>query len=109
MRLAEKVALLCDEVMLPALDGRAGGVSSLEPDQADEVVERFFRLLTEEGRDPADITVSTIVRFDGDLDAMVREAEGYGRAGIDLGIVSIPKSADPAIVEPIADALAGLD
>jgi hypothetical protein len=38
----------------------------------------------------------------------VREAEAFGAAGIDLGIVSIPKSDDPSIVEPIAEALAAL-
>jgi F420-dependent oxidoreductase-like protein len=68
----------------------------------------FLEALAAEGRDRSDVTVSVIVRYDGDLDAMVREAEAFGAAGIDLGIVSIPKSDDPSIVEPIAEALAAL-
>ena len=68
----------------------------------------FLEALANEGRDRSDVTVSVIVRYAGDLDAMVREAEAFGAAGIDLGIVSIPKSDDPSIVEPIAEALAAL-
>jgi hypothetical protein len=36
----------------------------------------------------------------------VDEAAAFAEAGIDLGIVSIPKSNDPSIVEAIAAALA---
>jgi alkanesulfonate monooxygenase SsuD/methylene tetrahydromethanopterin reductase-like flavin-dependent oxidoreductase (luciferase family) len=68
----------------------------------------FLEALAAEGRDRSEMTVSTIVRYAGDLDAMVREAEAFAEAGIDLGIVSIPKSDDPAVVEAIATALAPL-
>lgn len=68
----------------------------------------FLESLAAEGRAREDVTVSVIVRYNGDPDAMVREAEAFGAAGIDLGIVSIPKSDDPGIVEPIAEALAAL-
>lgn len=57
------------------------------------------------GRNPDDVTISTLVRYNGDLDAMVAEAEAYRDAGIEVGIVSIPKTDDPAVVEPIAAAL----
>jgi len=57
------------------------------------------------GRNPAEVTISTLVRYNGDLDAMVAEAEAYRDAGIEVGIVSIPKTDDPAVVEPIAAAL----
>ena len=68
----------------------------------------FLGALAAEGRDRADLTVSTIVRYAGDLGAMVREAEQFVEAGVDLAIVSIPKSDDPSIVESIAEALAPL-
>ena len=68
----------------------------------------FLEALAAEGRDRADLTVSTIVRYTGELGAMVREAEQFAEAGVDLAIVSIPKSDDPSIVESIAEALAPL-
>jgi F420-dependent oxidoreductase-like protein len=60
------------------------------------------------GRDPAEVTISSIVRYGGDLDAMVAEAAAFADAGIDIAIVSIPKDADPAVLAPIAAALAPL-
>jgi F420-dependent oxidoreductase-like protein len=60
------------------------------------------------GRDPGDITVSSIVRYSPDAAVMVAEARGFADAGVDLGIVSIPKDADPAVVADIAEALAPL-
>lgn len=68
----------------------------------------FLEALAAEGRDRADVTVSTIVRYAGDLDSTVRDARRFGEAGVDLAIVSIPKSEDPSVVEPIAEALAPL-
>lgn len=68
----------------------------------------FLDALAAEGRDRADVTISTIVRYAGDLDATVREAERFGEAGVDLAIVSIPKADDPSVVESIADALGPL-
>ena len=65
----------------------------------------FLDACTDAGRDPADITVSTLLRYDGDVDATARQAEEYGEAGIDLGMVSLPKSHDPAALETIAAAL----
>lgn len=68
----------------------------------------FLAACDDVGRDPAEITVSTLVSYAGDLDAMVESAAAFAGAGIDLGIVSIPKSADPTVVESIAGALAPL-
>jgi alkanesulfonate monooxygenase SsuD/methylene tetrahydromethanopterin reductase-like flavin-dependent oxidoreductase (luciferase family) len=68
----------------------------------------FLDALAAEGRDRADVTVSTIVRYAGDLDATTRDVEQFAEAGVDLAIISIPKSDDPSIVEPIAEALASL-
>lgn len=60
------------------------------------------------GRDPGDITVSSIVRYSPDAAVMVAEARGFAEAGVDLGIVSVPKDADPAVVADIAEALTPL-
>jgi alkanesulfonate monooxygenase SsuD/methylene tetrahydromethanopterin reductase-like flavin-dependent oxidoreductase (luciferase family) len=57
------------------------------------------------GRDPAEITCSTILRYDGD-DTLRGSVAAMRTAGADLGIVSIPKSARPDVVEQIAAALA---
>jgi len=69
----------------------------------------FLDALASEGRDRADVTVSTIVRYAGDLDATTRDVEQFAEAGVDLAIISIPKSDDPSIVEPIAEALDSLN
>ncbi len=68
----------------------------------------FLDALDREGRDRAELTVSTIVRFDGDIAATAAEAEGFGEAGVDLALVSIPKHADPGVVEDVAAGLAHL-
>jgi F420-dependent oxidoreductase-like protein len=60
------------------------------------------------GRDPGDITVSSIVRYSPDAEVMVAEARAFAEAGVDLGIVSVPKDADPGVVADIAEALAPL-
>ncbi|MBA3653773.1 MAG: LLM class F420-dependent oxidoreductase [Actinobacteria bacterium] len=62
------------------------------------------------GRDPAEITVSTHLRLgaDGDVGAVVEQAEGYAGAGLDLGIVYLPPPHTPAVLEPLAKALAAL-
>ncbi|MFN3215955.1 MAG: TIGR03560 family F420-dependent LLM class oxidoreductase [Acidimicrobiales bacterium] len=60
------------------------------------------------GRDPGDITVSSIVRYSPDAAVMAAEARAFAEAGVDLGIVSVPKDADPAVVADIAEALAPL-
>ena len=68
----------------------------------------FLAACDEIGRDPSEITVSTLVYYAGDLDAMVEQASAFAGAGIDLGIVALPKTTDPAVLESIAAALAPL-
>jgi hypothetical protein len=58
------------------------------------------------GRSREDVTISTLIMYNGDLAAMVDQAAAFADAGIDLAIVSIPKSDEPSIVETIAGALA---
>ena len=65
----------------------------------------FLEACAQVGRNPDDIMISTIVRYEGDLQAMVRDAKGFADAGIDMGIVSIPKTEPPGVVEDIAEAL----
>ena len=62
------------------------------------------------GRDLADITCSVNVRVEGP-DAVPRAAElaaAYRDAGADLVIMNLPLAADPAMVAPLAEALAPL-
>ena len=68
----------------------------------------FLDALHAERRHRAAVTVSSIVRYTGDLDATVRDVEEFAAAGLDLAIISIPKSDDPSVVESIAEALAPL-
>jgi F420-dependent oxidoreductase-like protein len=63
------------------------------------------------GRDPTEITVSAHLvglRFGGGIDALVEEAKRYADAGLDLGIVYLPTPLTPTVLEPVADALAGV-
>jgi hypothetical protein len=57
------------------------------------------------GRDPAEITKSVQLRFDGDLGALADEAAEFARAGADLAIVFLPPPHTPAVLEPLAKAL----
>jgi alkanesulfonate monooxygenase SsuD/methylene tetrahydromethanopterin reductase-like flavin-dependent oxidoreductase (luciferase family) len=59
------------------------------------------------GRDINEITTSTHLRFTGmdELGPMVDEAAALGEAGLDLGVVYIPPPHDPAVLEPLAEAL----
>jgi hypothetical protein len=66
----------------------------------------FLGHLAEAGRSRDEVTISTLIPYSGDLGAMVDAAKAFADVGVDLGIVSIPKSDDPSIVEAIAEALA---
>jgi F420-dependent oxidoreductase-like protein len=62
------------------------------------------------GRDPGEIICSVNVRVEGP-DAISRAAEqaaAYRDAGADLAIMNLPLAADPAMVAPLAEALAPL-
>jgi len=63
------------------------------------------------GRDPAEITTSTHLRFspdDGGVSALAEQAAAFAEAGMDLGIIYIPPGLSPAVLEPIADAISPL-
>jgi F420-dependent oxidoreductase-like protein len=62
------------------------------------------------GRDMAEITTSTHVRFNPEAGAgeLAAQAAAFGEAGLDLAIVQLPPPHDPAVLEPIAEALAPL-
>jgi F420-dependent oxidoreductase-like protein len=62
------------------------------------------------GRDPASIMMSTHLRLppDGDVGALVEQAEAYAAVGLDLGIVYLPPPHTPGVLEPVARALAHL-
>lgn len=62
------------------------------------------------GRDPAEITTSTHLRFDPGTGAgpIAELAATYAEAGMDLGIVYLPPPHNPAWLEELATALAPL-
>ena len=61
------------------------------------------------GRDPSEIMTSTHLRLDpNNIQATVDEAAALAEAGLDLGIVYLPPPHTPAILEPLAEALAPL-
>jgi F420-dependent oxidoreductase-like protein len=62
------------------------------------------------GRDPAEITTSTHLRFDPHAGpaALAEQAAAFDEAGLDLGVVYLPPPHTPAVLEPIAEALAPL-
>jgi F420-dependent oxidoreductase-like protein len=62
------------------------------------------------GRDPSEITLSTHLRYDADagVGVLAEQAAAYAEAGLDLGIVYLPPPHDPAVLEPLAEALAPL-
>ena len=57
------------------------------------------------GRDPSEITCSTLVRYEGDADAMRRNIDAVQRAGSDLAIVSIRKTDPPDTIASVAAAI----
>jgi F420-dependent oxidoreductase-like protein len=58
------------------------------------------------GRDPADITCSVLLRWNGDRDQLLADRDDFERSGADLGIVSIAKHLPPSTVDDLAVALA---
>jgi F420-dependent oxidoreductase-like protein len=62
------------------------------------------------GRDPAEIMTSTHLRFSPDdgPEALAASAAAWADAGLDLGIIYLPTPHMPAVLEPLATALAPL-
>ena len=78
-----------------------------------EVFEKKRRVLLEHcevvGRDPAEITTSTHLRIDpANVGAVTDQAAAFADAGLDLGIVSLQPPHTPAVLGPLAEALAPL-
>jgi F420-dependent oxidoreductase-like protein len=61
------------------------------------------------GRDPADILLSSHVRFGGDPKATAAAAAELGEAGVGLAIVQLPTPHRAVVLGPLADALAEID
>jgi alkanesulfonate monooxygenase SsuD/methylene tetrahydromethanopterin reductase-like flavin-dependent oxidoreductase (luciferase family) len=59
------------------------------------------------GRDPKEIMLSAHVRLgaDRDYDKVVADAAALGEEGLDLAIVYLRQPYDPAVLEPLADAI----
>jgi F420-dependent oxidoreductase-like protein len=62
------------------------------------------------GRDPGEITCSVNVRVEGadQVKQAAEQAAAYRDAGADLAIMNLPLAADPAMLAPLAEALAPL-
>jgi len=62
------------------------------------------------GRDPKEITLSSHVRLgpDGDPGPVADTAAALGDQGLDLAIIILPPPHDPAVLAPLAGALAPL-
>ena len=58
-----------------------------------------------QGRDPAEITISTLCSYTGDTGPMVEQVRAYAEAGVDLMLIRISPDQPPGCVEDIAAAL----
>jgi alkanesulfonate monooxygenase SsuD/methylene tetrahydromethanopterin reductase-like flavin-dependent oxidoreductase (luciferase family) len=54
------------------------------------------------GRDPAEITCSTLARYTGDDDELRADIGVMADAGVDLVIIGIPKTEPPSVIDRIA-------
>jgi F420-dependent oxidoreductase-like protein len=79
-----------------------------------ELKETLVQHCADVGRDPAEITCSVNVRMDEELDldksiALAAESAAEFRdAGVDLAVINLPLRAEPAVLAPLAEALAPL-
>jgi hypothetical protein len=60
------------------------------------------------GRDPAQILLSSQVRFTGNPAQTAAASAAFGAAGAGLAIVHLPPPHTPAVLEPLASALSEL-
>jgi F420-dependent oxidoreductase-like protein len=77
------------------------------PDNWPPLRDALFAHCAALGRDPAEITLSTHLRYDpvaGPAD-LAERAAALADAGLHLGVVQLPPPHDPAVLEPIAQAL----
>lgn len=73
-------------------------------------LERLHECCAQIGRDPAEITVSQHVPYDPEAGpaALAERLSKRAEQGLDLAIIYLPQPHDPAVLAPIADALAPL-
>ena len=59
------------------------------------------------GRDPKEITLSAHLRLEADrnYEKVIEDAAALAAEGLNLGIVYIPTPHDPAVLEPLAEAI----
>lgn len=68
----------------------------------------LYQHCAEVGRDPAQIRLSARARFGGDPAEISATAAAYAQAAARLLIISLPPPHHPAVLEPLAAALAEL-
>ena len=78
------------------------------PDQFRETRDVLHQHCADIGRDPAEILLSSHVMFTGDPAETAANAAALGEAGVQLGIVNLRPPHTPAVLEPLANALAEL-
>ncbi len=78
------------------------------PDQFRAARDVLHQHCADIGRDPAEILLSSHVLFTGDPAETAASAAALGDAGVQLGIIQLRPPHDPAVLESLADALAGL-
>jgi F420-dependent oxidoreductase-like protein len=78
------------------------------PEQFSRAREVLHQHCADVGRDPADIMLSSHVRYQGDPAQTAASAAELGAVGLDLAIVTLQPPHTAAVLEPIADALAEL-
>jgi F420-dependent oxidoreductase-like protein len=67
--------------------------------------EVLHRHCADVGRDPAEILLSTQLRYTGDASLLAAQAAAFADAGAERVIVYLPQPYDPRVLEPIAEAL----
>ena len=76
------------------------------PDEFKAKRDVLYRHCADIGRDPAEILLSSHVRYEGDPKATAASAAELGEAGVELAIVTLAPPHSPAVLAPLADALA---
>ena len=83
--------------------GRRGGTPAEFAQKRDVLAARCKDI----GRDPKEITLSAHVRLgeDRNYQAVVEDCVALGAEGLDLAIIYLPPPYDPAVLEPLAEAI----
>lgn len=79
--------------------------SGTEPDEFARLLAALHESCEAIGRDPAEITTSGLLRYAGSTDDLLRQADAMEAVGMQLGMVALPKTEPPSIVDEIAAAL----